>query len=136
MQKADSLYNQGLPKSALEIIDPIITKAKHLNDHGMTIRGMIYRFRYLQEVEEETFVKLIGILILLTCGKQYAFCGTLGSRVLRNLELLGLAPPPNRSLICPTRMAGSADLEQKGNSGRETLQLGEIDQWQFFSKKV
>ena len=79
---------------------------------------------------------LIGILILLTCGKQYTICDAIGSRVLRDFEILELAPPGIDPSSPTARMTGCTNLEQKGNSSRETLQLGEIDQWQFCSKKV
>jgi hypothetical protein len=54
----DSLDRCGLPKSSLEVVNEIVAKAETIGGHGMAIKGMIYRFRYLQAVEEETFVKV------------------------------------------------------------------------------
>ncbi|HLP62174.1 MAG TPA: hypothetical protein VK186_25255, partial [Candidatus Deferrimicrobium sp.] len=57
-QEADSFYSQGLPKSALEVVDKIYTAAKEKNNAAEFIKALIYKLRFIQEVEEDSPAKI------------------------------------------------------------------------------
>ncbi|MCF6240943.1 MAG: MG2 domain-containing protein, partial [Bacteroidales bacterium] len=54
----DSLENQGLPKSALEIAEKIYIKAKKEDNTQQIIKSFIYRLKFKNEIEENAFEKL------------------------------------------------------------------------------
>lgn len=57
-QEVDMYQGQGLPKSALGVLDKIYEAARKDNDAGQWIKALVYKFRYLGEVEEEAFFKI------------------------------------------------------------------------------
>ncbi len=56
--KIDSLENEGLPKSALEIAEEIYARAQKENNAEQAIKSFIYRLKYKNEIEENAFEKL------------------------------------------------------------------------------
>jgi len=54
----DALYKKGLPKSALEIVAKIYAEAKVQNLPGQLVKALIFKVRFTQEVEEESFIKI------------------------------------------------------------------------------
>jgi uncharacterized protein YfaS (alpha-2-macroglobulin family) len=61
-QKVDSLLRQGLPKSALEVVNEIYARAQKEENSGQTVKALIHQMIYLQQVEEESLVKSINNL--------------------------------------------------------------------------
>lgn len=53
--KVDSLENQGLPKSALEIVNVIMDKAEKEQNQPMQIKALMYQLKFSQELEENAF---------------------------------------------------------------------------------
>jgi len=49
---------KGLPKSALEVINKIYDKAKKENSIGQSLKALLFKFNYMQNVSEETLVKI------------------------------------------------------------------------------
>ena len=60
--KIDSLENEGLPKSALEIAEEIYVRAQKENNTEQAIKSFIYRLKYKNEIEENAFEKLCNEL--------------------------------------------------------------------------
>nr|MBP7497141.1 hypothetical protein [Bacteroidales bacterium] len=60
--KADSLINEGLPKSAKEVILLIYNKSKKENDVQQYIKSLIYKLKVESLVEENYSVKAIVLL--------------------------------------------------------------------------
>jgi len=58
-QKVDSLENQGLPKSALEIVEAIYIDAKKHNNTNQIIKSFIYKMKFNNATEENAFEKSI-----------------------------------------------------------------------------
>ncbi len=56
----DSLENQGLSKSALEIVNLIMDKAIIEKNQPMQIKALMYQLKYNQELEENEFVLAIN----------------------------------------------------------------------------
>lgn len=54
-KKVDSLENQGLPKSALEIVNVIMDKAEKEKNQPMMIKALMYQLKFNQELEENAF---------------------------------------------------------------------------------
>lgn len=54
----DSLENQGLPKSALELAEKIFKKANDEDNTVQIIKSFIYRLKFKNEIEEDAFEKL------------------------------------------------------------------------------
>ncbi len=59
----DSLYNNGLPESALKVLDEIFAKAKSENNTVNYIRAVIYRVKLTEYNEEDSFEKNIAKMI-------------------------------------------------------------------------
>lgn len=57
-KEVDEFNRKGLPKSALKIVEQIYAAAKKNKDAGDFIKALIHKMRFLQEVEEETLVKV------------------------------------------------------------------------------
>jgi len=62
-KKVEDFTNQGLPKSALKVVQQIYAAAKKNNDAGNFLKAVIHKLKYLQEVEEESLVKIQAELI-------------------------------------------------------------------------
>jgi uncharacterized protein YfaS (alpha-2-macroglobulin family) len=61
-EEVDTFYNQGLPKSALEVVEKIYDAAKKEQNAAEFIKAVIYKLRYIQEVEENAFEKIYAQL--------------------------------------------------------------------------
>lgn len=61
-QKVDSLVSKGLPKSALEIVDVIYAKAKAKDIQPQYIKALIYKMKFADQVEEDSYVKILNLL--------------------------------------------------------------------------
>lgn len=57
-EKVYKHYNKGLPKSALKEVVKIYKIAKEEENEGQQVKALIHRIHYLQQVEEETLVKI------------------------------------------------------------------------------
>jgi uncharacterized protein YfaS (alpha-2-macroglobulin family) len=57
--KVDSLDKQGLPQSALEVVNEILNKAQTEKNYGQEIKGWIYTVRYSSQLEESGYEKTI-----------------------------------------------------------------------------
>lgn len=55
-KQVDSLERQGLPKSALEIVNVIMDKAEKEKNQPMMVKALMYQMKYNQELEENEFV--------------------------------------------------------------------------------
>jgi hypothetical protein len=56
------LENDGLPKSALEKVEALLSRAKRENNPSQVIKTLIYRSKYTSQLEEEGFVKVVNTL--------------------------------------------------------------------------
>jgi uncharacterized protein YfaS (alpha-2-macroglobulin family) len=63
-QRVDSLLGQGLPKSALDVVNEIYARAQQEDNSGQQVKALIHQMIYLQQVEEESLVKSINNLRL------------------------------------------------------------------------
>ncbi len=61
-KRVDSLQNKGLPKSALEIVSAIYSKAKREKNTENFIRAILEKMKYESYIEEDSYVKAIGDL--------------------------------------------------------------------------
>ncbi|MGB3948669.1 MAG: MG2 domain-containing protein, partial [Bacteroidia bacterium] len=61
-KKVDSLADNGLSKSALEVVNGIYTKAKSENNASQFVKAIIHRMRFEQQVEEYSVVKALNKL--------------------------------------------------------------------------
>ena len=57
-QQVATFNKNRLPKSALKVINKIYEQAKANKNAGEFIKSLIHKMRYIQEVEEDTFVKV------------------------------------------------------------------------------
>jgi hypothetical protein len=57
-KEVSSYQRKGLPKSALKVVNRVYRIAKEENNAGQLVKALLHRVRYLQEVEEDTFVKI------------------------------------------------------------------------------
>ncbi|QEC51308.1 A-macroglobulin complement component [Anseongella ginsenosidimutans] len=60
--KADSLALEGLPRSALEVVEEIYSRARTEKDPAMQIKTVIHRMLFQSYTEEESFAKIISEL--------------------------------------------------------------------------
>lgn len=67
-KKVDSLDQQNLPKSALEIVKSIMAQAKKENNQPMQIKALMYQLRYAELLEENSFSN--GIATIDSLKKQ------------------------------------------------------------------
>jgi len=58
-KQVDSLYNAGLPKSAIEIVNRIYSQAKKEGNKPEYIKAIIYRFKLQSDFQEDVLVKTI-----------------------------------------------------------------------------
>lgn len=70
-KKVDSLMQKGLPKSALEVVNQIYTKAKTESNSAQQVKAIVHRLIYAQQVEENDVVKNIYDLRLEAENSQY-----------------------------------------------------------------
>lgn len=56
-KKVDSLENQGLPKSALEIVNAIMANAAKEHNQPMQIKALMYQLKYNEQLEENELSK-------------------------------------------------------------------------------
>ena len=61
-KKIDSLERQGLPKSALEEVNKLYTRAKKENNPSQIIKTLMYKGKYESQLEEDGFVEAINNL--------------------------------------------------------------------------
>lgn len=61
-KEIQSLEEQGLPKSAREKVDALYIRAKSDNNASQIIKTLIYRSKYITELEEDGFVKAVSQL--------------------------------------------------------------------------
>ncbi|MES2591160.1 MAG: alpha-2-macroglobulin family protein [Bacteroidota bacterium] len=61
-KKVDSLANQGLNKSALEVVDGIYNKAKAESNASQFVKAIIHRMKFEQFIEEYSLVKALNKL--------------------------------------------------------------------------
>ncbi len=54
-KKVDSLENEGLPKSALEIVNTIMEKAQKEQNQPMQVKALMYQLKFSRELEENEF---------------------------------------------------------------------------------
>ena len=59
-KKVDEFEKKGLPKSALEIVNDIYEKSKKSNNTEQYIKSLIYKMKFINAVEENSFEILIG----------------------------------------------------------------------------
>ncbi|MCP4218617.1 MAG: hypothetical protein GY765_28545, partial [bacterium] len=57
-QEIQEFQNKGLPKSALETVTKVYDFAKKENNASQLVKAIIHKMRFLQEVEEETLIKV------------------------------------------------------------------------------
>ena len=58
-KKVDSLANRGLPKSALELVEKIYSKAKNENNHPQFIKATLYKIKLKADFEEDFIENII-----------------------------------------------------------------------------
>jgi hypothetical protein len=61
-QKMEDFDNQGLPESALKIVNEIYTKAKADNNAQQLVKAVIYTLKFTEYKEEDAFVKNLNKL--------------------------------------------------------------------------
>ncbi|MDD5362961.1 MAG: alpha-2-macroglobulin family protein [Ignavibacteria bacterium] len=59
----DSLYSNGLPESAMRLLNEIMSQAKNENNTVNYVRSFIYRLKLTQYNEEDSFEKNLDIMI-------------------------------------------------------------------------
>ncbi|MBF0118188.1 MAG: hypothetical protein HQK79_05080 [Desulfobacterales bacterium] len=57
-QEVNDSIKKGLPKSTLSLLEKIYSNAKKNKNTSESIKGLIYKCYYLQQVEEDTLVKI------------------------------------------------------------------------------
>ena len=61
-QEVEAFDNQGLPKSALEKVEQLYTRAKTDKNAPQIIKTLIYKSKYMSQLEEDGFVKAVARL--------------------------------------------------------------------------
>ncbi len=56
--EVNQALNKGLPQSALKVVEQIYQKAKIEDNASQLVKALLHKMRFLQDVEEETFVKI------------------------------------------------------------------------------
>ncbi|MBN1182871.1 MAG: hypothetical protein JXB49_11325 [Bacteroidales bacterium] len=69
--KVDSLEGQGLPKSALEIVEKIYTMAQEDGNSDQIVKSFIYRLKFKNSREEDAFENLIEELLAAADTQQF-----------------------------------------------------------------
>ncbi|MCW8994676.1 MAG: hypothetical protein OQK77_02555, partial [Psychromonas sp.] len=59
-QKVDSLEQQGLTRSALEVVEEIYKAAKKDNNQPQFIKSIFYKLKYGNYIEEDSHVKIVN----------------------------------------------------------------------------
>lgn len=67
----DSLENQGLPQSALEKVEALYQRAKEENNAPQLVKTLLYKGKYIVELEEEGQVAAIQLLEKETAGAEF-----------------------------------------------------------------
>ena len=62
-KEIDSLQDQGLPKSALEKLDVLYKKVKKKKDHPQIAKCLMYKGKYMTQLEEDGFVKALNYIV-------------------------------------------------------------------------
>ncbi|MDB0037762.1 MG2 domain-containing protein [bacterium] len=70
-EKVDSLENDGLYKSALEIIDTIFSKAQTDKNAPQIVKSVIFRMKYTAYVEEDDFINALTELNSLSDKQEF-----------------------------------------------------------------
>lgn len=50
--------SKGLPKSALKVVNRLYRMARYENNAGQLLKALLHKVRFIQEVEEDSFVKI------------------------------------------------------------------------------
>ncbi|MGB5849238.1 MAG: alpha-2-macroglobulin family protein [Ignavibacteriaceae bacterium] len=58
--KVDSLVNEGLTRSALDIVEEILNTAKDENNQPQIIKSLFYKLRFTNYTQEDSHVKILG----------------------------------------------------------------------------
>ena len=58
-KKVDSLEKKGLPKSALEIVEQIYSKAKKDDNQPQVIKALVFRIKFINSIDQDAFPDLI-----------------------------------------------------------------------------
>jgi len=58
--KVDSLVNEGLPRSALEIVEDIYKTAKEEDNQSQIIKSLFYKLKFTNYTEEDSHVKILN----------------------------------------------------------------------------
>jgi len=58
--KVDSLVNEGLTRSALDIVEEIYKTAKDENNQPQIIKSLFYKLRFTNYTQEDSHVKILG----------------------------------------------------------------------------
>jgi hypothetical protein len=61
-QEVEGFDNQGLPKSALEKVEQLYARAKADKNAPQIIKSLIYKSKYMSQLEEDGFVKAVARL--------------------------------------------------------------------------
>jgi uncharacterized protein YfaS (alpha-2-macroglobulin family) len=61
-QEVQEHNKKGLPKSALKVVEQIYQAAKEKSHAAEFIKALIHKIHFLQQVEEETFIKIFTLL--------------------------------------------------------------------------
>ena len=56
--EVNEFNSQGLPKSALKVVEKIYKAAKEKNNAAEFIKALIHKMRFIQDVDEETLIKV------------------------------------------------------------------------------
>jgi len=70
-KKVDSLENEGLYKSALEVVNGIFGQAKKDGNAPQIVKSVIFRMKYNSYLEEEDYIKAIAELNSLSEGESF-----------------------------------------------------------------
>ena len=79
--KVESLIKKGLPKSALEIVESIYSKAKNENNHPQFIKATLYKIKLKADFEEEFIENIISDL-----NSEIKQAGTPVKQILHSIE--------------------------------------------------
>ncbi|MBN1638751.1 MAG: hypothetical protein JW866_07280, partial [Ignavibacteriales bacterium] len=60
--KVDSLEKKGLPKSAMEVVEKIYSKAKEIDNPAQIVKSLIHLMKYKTQLEEEGLVQSMYFL--------------------------------------------------------------------------
>ncbi len=58
-KRVDSLANQGLSRSAIEMVEAILKKAKQENNSGQVAKALIHKIKFESYIQEDDYIKSI-----------------------------------------------------------------------------